>query len=55
MTVEFDKTSEICETFVYVWTVERDENENRDQTIEFVTLFNMWECWTRYDCGIGKH
>ena len=31
-----DKTSEICETFVY------DENVKRDQTIEFVTLFNMW-------------
>ena len=53
MTVEFDKTSKICETFVYVWTVERDENVKRDQTIEFVTLFNMWDCWMRLDCGIG--
>ena len=43
----------ICETFEYVWTVERDENVKRDQTIEFVTLFNMWDCWMRLDCGIG--
>ena len=34
-------------------TVERDENVKRDQTIEFVTLFNMWDCWMRLDSRIG--
>ena len=34
-------------------TVEIDENVKRDKTIEFVTLFSMWDCWMRLDCGIG--
>ena len=33
--------------------VERDENVKRDQTIEYVTVFNMWDCWMRLHCGIG--
>ena len=33
--------------------VERDENVKRDQTIEYETLFNMWDCWMRLHCWIG--
>ena len=49
------KLEKTCE-FANCWingTVEQDENVKRDQTIEFVTLFSMWDCWMRLDCGIG--
>ena len=46
MSVKLEKTSE----FENCWingTVEQDENVKQDQTIEFVTLFNMWDCGIR--------
>ena len=33
-------------------TVERDENIKRVKTIEFVIVFNMWDCWMRDECKL---
>ena len=30
-------------------TIEWDMNEKSDNTTEFVTLLNMWDCWMRYE------
>ena len=52
MSVKLEKTSEFANCWIN-GTVEQDENVKRDQTIEFVTLFSMWECLMRLDCGFG--
>ena len=33
-------------------SVEWDMNVKLDNTTEFVTLLNVWDCWMRWDCDI---
>ena len=47
--MQLDKTRLICELLNMFGTVEGDENVKRDQTIEFVTIFNMCDCWMKLD------
>ena len=51
MSMKLEKTSEFTNCWIN-GTVGQDENVKQDQTIEFVTLFNMWDCGMRSDCGI---
>ena len=51
MNVELENTSEFANCWIN-GTVEQDENVKRDQTIEFVTLFNMFGLLKEYECKI---